>query len=155
MDFGDSSLQKAYKYSLLYFLLFSFLLLTSSILLFEQKIGFSVGEVLRYYNGNEAQFIPSKSSAGILKIILPHIFGFGIFFMVLLHFLLFTKLRSSKKLKFLIFTTFIVAFLELFSPFLMIAGVTFFASVKLFSFVLLELLMLYLFWLLVKAIVYE
>lgn len=155
MDFGDFSLQKAYKYSLLYFLLFSFLLLISSILIFEQKIGFSVESVLTYYSGNEGKFISSKSSAGILKIILPHIFGFGIFFMVLLHFLVFTKLRSSKKLQILIYTTFLVALLELFSPFLIIQGLSIFAYVKLFAFIVLELLMLYLFWLLFKSIVYE
>ena len=155
MDFGDFSLQKAYKYSILYFLLFSFLLLVSSIWLFEQKIGFSVEAVVTYYSGNEEKFIPSKSSAGILKIILPHIFGFGIFFMILLHFLVFSKLRSSKKLQFLIYSTFTLTFLELFTPFFIIQGVLFFAYVKLFSFVILEFLLLYLFWLLFKTIVYE
>ena len=148
-------MQKAYKYSILYFLVFSFLLIGSSIALFQVKIGFSIDAVLSYYQGNTTLFTPAKSSLGILKIILPHIFGFGLFIMVLLHFLVFTKLNNSKHLQILIYLAFTLAFLEIFTPFLIIQGILFFAYIKLFSFILLEFILLYLFYLLFITIVYE
>ena len=146
-------MQKAYKYSILYFLLFSLLLLGSSALLFSQKIGFSYEGVLDYYLGSEELFMMAKSNAGLLKIILPHIFGFALFFMVVLHFLLFTKHNKTKQFKFLIYSTFFVGILELFSPFFILSGFEFFAYIKLISFFLLESLLLYIFWLLLNAIV--
>ena len=146
-------MQKAYKISILYFLLFSLLLLASSIALFEVKIGFSLDAVLEYYQGNEEKFIPAKSSIGVLKIILPHIFGFGLFGMVLLHFLIFTKFKKSKQFYIFIYLTFSLLFLEMFTPFFIIWGIQFFAYFKLFSFILLELILLYIFYLLFKTIV--
>jgi len=85
MPFGDS-MQERYNSLVLYFLLFSLLLLGSAYLLFDAKIGFSYNRVLHYYQGGQALFTASKSFGGILKIILPHIFAFGLFLMVLLHF---------------------------------------------------------------------
>ena len=65
---------KAYKYSVVYFLAFSLLLLLSGAFLFENKIGFSIESVNEYYLGNSETYIPEKSSSGILKITLPHFF---------------------------------------------------------------------------------
>ncbi len=146
---------KAYKYSIIYFLAFSLLLLVSGTMLFEHKIGFSVQEVSNYYLGNEEKFINPKTSSAILKIILPHIFAFGLFIMVILHFLVFTKNRDSKSVKLLIYLTFISTFLELASPFGIINGIEFFAYLKLLSFGVFELLILYSMWLLFRSIVYE
>jgi len=145
-------LQQAYRYAVLYFLLFSLLLLGSSLLLFEDKIGLSVTAVLQYYLGNEEKFLVEKSWLTILKIILPHIFAFGLFFMVLLHFILFTKYKKSKQFIKLSYAIFIVGFLELSSPYFIIIGLDFFAYVKLISFILLELLLLYTLWLLLASI---
>ena len=148
-------MQKAYKYSILYFLLFSILLLISSVLLFEEKIGFSVSGVLDYYLGNEEKFITAKSTAGVLKIILPHVFVFALFVMVVLHFLIFTKHKHTQKMKWLIYVSFFISFSELFSPLLILYGLEFFAYIKLVSFVLFELLFLYLFWLLFESIIFS
>lgn len=145
-------MQQAYRYTVFYFLLFSLLLLGSSLLLFDDKIGLSVHSVLEYYLGNEEKFLAQKSWATILKIILPHIFAFGLFFMVTLHFLLFTKHKQTKQFQRLSYAIFIVGFLELFSPYFIIMGLDIFAYVKLISFILLELLLLYTFWLLLLAI---
>lgn len=153
--YGGYILQKAYKYSILYFLAFSLLLLTSGALLFEEKIGFLYQSVLDYYLGNRDSFIAPKSSVGILKIILPHIFAFGLFFMVLLHFVIFTKKRKSKQFQLLIYLAFFTAFSELFTPLLIINGLEIFAYVKIFSFFSLEFLVLYISWLLFKSIIYE
>jgi len=145
-------LQQAYKYAVFYFLSFSLLLLGSSLLLFENKIGFSVSSVLEYYLGNEDKFLVQKSWSTILKIILPHIFAFGLFFMVVLHFLLFTKHKTSKLFIRLIYAIFFMGFLEMFSPYFIIMGLEFFAYVKLISFISLELLLLYVFWLVLSSI---
>jgi len=146
-------LQKAYRFSILYFLVLSILLLGSSVLLFESKIGFSIQSVLEYYQGNEEKFINPKSMVGVLKIILPHIFGFGLFSMVILHFVVFTKSRENKIFRFIIYALFIVAFLELFSPLLIIQGFAFFAFVKIVAFILFEVLYLALFWILFRSII--
>ena len=148
-------MQKAYRYSILYFLLFSVLLLASSILLFDEKIGFSYREVVDYYLGNEALFTNAKTPIGLSKIILPHIFGFGLFIMVVLHFLVFTKINKSKYIYFIIIATFVSGFFELFSPFLILYGFEFFAYIKLFSFLVFQSLLLYIFWLLGMSIFYE
>ena len=129
------------------------MLLVSSVLLFESKIGFSIQSVLEYYQGNEEKFINPKSMAGVLKIILPHIFGFGLFSMVILHFVVFTKSRENKIFRFIIYALFFIAFLELFSPLLIIQGFAFFAFVKIVAFILFEVLFLALFWILFRSII--
>ena len=143
-------MQRVYSLSVIYFLLFSTLLLLSSLMLFEQKIGFSPEAVIKYYLGDEDNFIAPKSYGGTLKIILPHIFGFGLFGMVLLHFVAFTKHKN--RMSSLIYSTFFVAFCELSTPFFIIGGFESFAYVKLLSFVLLELLFVYIIWLLFVSI---
>lgn len=148
-------MQEAYKLSILYYLAFSLLLIVSAVMLFEHKIGFSYSAVLEYYIGNEEKFISAQSAGGVLKIVLPHIFVFGLFAMVLLHFLVFTKLRGEKSLLLLIYAAFGVAMLEVFSPFLIINGFEFFAYIKLFSFFALLAIILYISWLLFKSISYE
>ena len=148
-------MQKAYKYSILYFLLFSLLLLASSIFLFEEKIGFSYREVINYYLGNEVLFQSSKTITGLLKVLLPHILGFGLFIMVVLHFLVFTNYNKSKKIYIIILATFISGFFELFSSFFILYGFEFFAYIKLISFVVFESLLLYIFWILSSSIFYE
>jgi hypothetical protein len=131
------------------------MLLTSSVLLFQEKIGFSLNDALGYYNGNMQNYISAKTYSGILKIILPHIFGFGLFVMVVLHFLVFTKHKESKKIKLFMIITFIMAFLELFSPFFIISGAEFFAYVKIASFIIFEIMILYVSWLLFSSIIYD
>ncbi len=145
-------MQEAYRYTILYFLLFGVLLLGSSFLLFEEKVGFSTHAILEYYLGNEEKFLIEKSWSTILKIILPHIFAFGLFFMVVLHFLIFTKYKKTKLFQVLIYAIFFTGFLELFSPYFIILGFDFFAYVKLFSFIALEFLLFYTFYLLFLAI---
>lgn len=145
-------MQKAYKYSIVYFIAFSLLLLGSSILLFEEKIGLRSGAILEYYLGNEEKFMLAKSWSVVLKIILPHLFAFGLLIMVALHFLIFTKFRASKLFKYLIYATFFAGFVELFSPFLIFQGFEIFAPIKLVSFIALELLLLTIFWLLLRSI---
>lgn len=145
-------MQQAYKLSIFYYLLFSLLLIFSAVMLFEHKIGFSYNSVLEYYIGNEEKFIPAQSAAGILKIVLPHIFVFGLLTMVLLHFLVFTNLKSRRAFLILIYATFVTAFLEIFAPFMIISGWWFFAYIKLLFFFLFLALTLFILWLLFRKI---
>lgn len=148
-------MQKAYKLSVLYFLLFSLLLITSAVMLFEHKIGFSFNNVVEYYLGNEEKFLTAKNASGILKLVLPHIFVFGLFAMVITHFLVFTKLRYKKNTLTIIYLTFITAFLEIATPFLIISGFEFFAYIKLLSFFLFLGLILYISWLIFQSIMHD
>ena len=148
-------MQKAYKYAVLYFLAFSLLLMTSSVLLFSEKIGFSSQAIVEYYLGNEDKFIVAKSFSGVLKIVLPHIFAFGLFVMVILHFVVFTKTAKAKYMTFFIYTLFFVSLLELFTPLLIINGYESFAYLKLISFVLFVFLVLYILWILFRSIIFE
>jgi len=146
---------KAYKYAVGYFLLFSILLLLSGALIFSDTIGFSYESVQNYYLGNAASFTPSKSFDGLLKIVVPHIFAFGLFIMVVLHFLLFTCKRNTKEIQIIIYTSFITASLELFSPFLIVSGFDFFIYMKVFSFFLFYFVILYTIFILFKSIIYN
>lgn len=148
-------MQKAYKLSILYYLIFSLLLIVSAVMLFENKIGFSFNGVLEYYIGSDERFIPAKSAGGILKLVLPHIFVFGLFAMVLMHFLVFTNLRYKKSTLTLIYLTFIIALLEIAAPFMIVSGFEFFAYIKLFSFFAFLALILYISWLLFHSIAYD
>lgn len=148
-------MQKAYKLSIIYYLVFSLLLIISAVMLFEYKIGFTYQGVLNYYLGSEEQFIPAKSTSGVLKIVLPHIFSFGLISMVLLHFLVFTKLRYKKSTLTLIYLTFFSAVLEIFTPMLILNGFEFAALLKLLSFFVFLALILYVSWLLFYSIIHD
>lgn len=145
-------MQEAYKLSILYYLAFSLLLVVSAIMLFEHKIGFSFSSVLEYYIGNEEKFISPQSTGVILKTVLPHIFVFGLFAMVLLHFLVFADLKYKKNIVPLLYAAFIIALLEIFTPFLIIGGFEFFAYIKLLCFFLFLGFILYISCLLFKSI---
>ena len=143
---------KEYKVIILYFLVFSLLLVFSSISLFEHKISFNIEAIQSYYLGNLTENITAKTPLGLLKIVLPHLFVFGLFSMVLLHFLIFTKERGTLKAKLLIYIIFLSAFVEILSAFLILLNIEIFAYVKLFSFILFEVLTIYTIFLLFRSI---
>ncbi|MDB2562440.1 hypothetical protein N9X61_02430 [Sulfurimonas sp.] len=122
-------------------------------MLFEHKVGFEIASILEYYLGNEEKYIVKKTSTGLLKIVLPHIFAFALLAMVLLHFLIFTKYRDTLQIKVLIYLLFSSTFLEIFSPFAIIFGAESFAYVKLISFFIFQSLIIYVAWLLFHSIV--
>ena len=146
---------QAYKYSITYFLAFSILLVVSGIMLFEEKIGFSILEINEYYLGSEEKFTLAKTSTGVLKIVLPHLFAFGLFSMVILHFLIFTTHKDTLHTKILISILFISAFFEIFSSFAILIGAEFFSYIKIGSFILFESLIVYISWLLFNSIIHD
>ncbi len=127
-------MHRAYKISILYFSLFTLLLLVSGYMIFESKIGFDAQSALAYYIGSKELFIAAKTNAGILKLALPHIFGFALLSMIILHFLIFTKFRNRTFTKVLLYTIFISQFFEIFTPFLIINISEIFIYLKIISF---------------------
>lgn len=129
-------MHKAYKISILYFSLFSVLLLISGYMIFESKIGFDPQKALGYYMGSKALFVAAKTNSGILKVALPHIFGFALLSMVILHFLIFTEFRNRIFVKVLLYTIFVAQFFEIFTPFLIINISEIFIYLKIISFLI-------------------
>lgn len=146
---------QSYKLAIVYFLAFSLLLMLSGFLLFEEKIGLSVEAVTRYYVGDEVRFISAKTFEGVLKIILPHIFAFGLLSMVLLHFLVFTKHKKTKSIQWCMYLLFVSAFCEISSPFFILLGSAHFAYIKVISFVVFEASIIYVAWLLFRSIMHK
>jgi hypothetical protein len=126
-----------------YFSFFTLLLVLSAFLIFESKIGISANQVLEYYLGSEERFIPKKTSLGILKISLPHIFAYGLITMVLLHFLFFTAYKEGRQVGILLQLMFLSASVEIASPLFMVEGYEFFAYIKLISFFMFNSLIVY------------
>jgi len=145
-------MHQSYRYAIAYFALFGALLLISGMVLFFSKIGYSYVAVESYYLGSEALFTHPKSSYGLLETALPHLGSIGLFIMVTGHFLLFsTKERKRRAVK-LVTALFIVALLDIFSGFLIVEGWALFIWIKLASFALLQLMGLWLLWLLFSAV---
>lgn len=138
-------MHRSYKVFILYFLAFNALLLVSAMTIFNTKIGFLPKEVFDYY--------AHKTLMGILKVHLPHLLVFGLFGMVLLHFLVFTQYKNQTKNLAIFF--FASAFLELLSPLLMVYGFSFFAYLKVFSFITFYLLIIYVSMLILFDIIIE
>ncbi len=129
-------MHKAYKISILYFSLFTLLLLASGYMIFDLKIGFEAQRALSYYIGDKELFMSAKTNSGILKLALPHIFGFALLSMVVLHFLIFTKFRNRVFVKILLYTILISQFFEIFTPFLIINISEIFIYLKILFFII-------------------
>jgi len=145
-------MHQSYRFAIAYFALFGMLLLISGMVLFFSKIGFSYGAVESYYLGSEALFTGPKSSYGLLETALPHLGSMGLFVMVTGHFLLFSDKRRKQLALRTVTALFISALLDIFSGFLIVEGWSFFIWVKLAAFALLQLLGLFLLWLLFSAV---
>lgn len=143
---------QAYKITIVYFFLLGFLLLLSGVILFNHKIGFTFQNIITYYNGDPDQFILQKSTIGKLKIVLPHIFSFALFIMVLTHFLRFCKCTKNTYVTMLIVFLYTFAFIEIASPFFIQFFPWIFALFKISSFILLNVLILLVIWLLLQCI---
>lgn len=132
-----------YRIAILYFCLFSLLLLGSSVALFSTKIGLSADAVSTYYQGSDALLIPAKSFEGLLEIITPHTFSMALFVMVLTHFILFIKKDKTPNTITLIIVLYTALFIEIFSPLGIIYHLPFFNLLKWGSYFILEAISLY------------
>ena len=145
-------MHQSYRIAIAYFTIFGTLLLLSGAVLFVSKLGISYESVQTFYLGNKAQFTQPKSVYGLLETALPHLGAMGLFIFVTGHFLLFTTKEQKKRAIKPVIILFIAALTDIGSGFLIIQGLTFFIWIKLLSFLLLQLIGLYLLWLLSSAV---
>ena len=145
-------MHQSYRIAIAYFTVFGALLLISGAILFISKLGISYESVQTFYLGNQAQFTQPKSTYGLLETALPHLGAMGLFIFVTGHFLLFTTKKQKQRAIKPVVILFIAALFDIGSGFLIVQGLTFFIWVKLLSFLLLQLIGLYLLWLLFSAV---
>ncbi|WP_304545253.1 hypothetical protein [Sulfurimonas microaerophilic] len=144
-------MHNAYKYSIIYFSCFVLLLLVSALMLFVHKIGFDPTQIAHYYLG-DGDLLLQKTNAGIFKLILPHIFAFGVLSFVVIHFLIFTDYKKRSYTLMVIYILLIVQALEIFSPLLIINVSEYFSYLKLISFIVYMLFIPLIFFWLFKSI---
>ena len=79
--------------------------------LYFSQMNLDPASVVDYYRGNEAEFRPARSAAGMLEVTHMHLPMFALVFLLLTHLLIFAPMRSSLKAAF-IATAFGSAFLS-------------------------------------------
>jgi len=146
-------MHQSYRYAIAYFAIFGALLLISGAILFVSKLGLSYESVSLFYLGNKEQFCQPKSAYGLLETALPHLGAMGLFIFVTGHFLLFSSKAQKHKAILPIKLLFIAAFLDILSGFLIVEGFHFFIWIKIISFLLLQLLGLYLLFVLFNNVI--
>ncbi len=143
-------MHQSYRYAIAYFAVFALLLLLSGATLFVSKLGLGYESIETFYLGSNTGFAQPKSTFGLLETALPHLGAMGLFIFVVGHFLLFTDKRQKKRAKKPLILLFIAALLDIASGFLIIQGWTFFIWVKIAAFLLLQILGLYLLYVLLN-----
>jgi len=144
-------MHQSYRLAVIYFTLFGLLLLMSGAILFVEKLGMSYESISLFYLGSEAQFTQPKSTFGLLETALPHLGAMGLFVFVIGHFLLFTPKKEKARAIVPVVLLFIAALLDIISGFIIIQGWTFFIWIKLVSFFSLQIIGLYLLFLVFKS----
>jgi len=120
-----------------------FLFLWVTNLLLFLKIGFSYEGVVEYYRGSEESFRPPRSYLGLLEEAHFHFFSIAILLVTLNHLFLFTNRSSSEKFL-VIIASYGSAFLDIAGGWLVRYLSAGFAYVKIGSFLVLQISLLYL-----------
>jgi len=120
-----------------------FLFLWVTNLLLFLKIGFSYEGVVEYYRGSEESFRPPRSYLGLLEEAHFHFFSMAILLVTLNHLFLFTNRSSSEKFL-VIIASYGSAFLDIAGGWLVRYLSAGFAYVKIGSFLVLQISLLYL-----------
>ncbi len=141
-------MHQSYRFSIIYFSIFGVLLLLSGATLFLSKLGLSYESVSTFYLGSAVQFSQPKSSYGLLETALPHLGAMGLFIFVTLHFMLFAGKKEKQKSVAPAIALFVAALLDIASGFMIVQGFSIFVWVKIVAFISLELLSLYLLYIL-------
>lgn len=118
---------------------FVFLWVTN--LLLYLKVGISYESVVEYYRGSEATFRPPKSYLGLLEEAHFHFFSIAIILVTLNHLILFTNIKSVSKLL-LIVVSYVSAFLDIISGWLIRFVRPEFAYLKISSFLVFQISLL-------------
>lgn len=120
---------------------FVFLWITN--ILFFLKIGFSYEAVVEYYRGSEESFRPPRSYLGLLEEAHFHFFSMAIVLVTLNHLFLFTGRANWEKLL-VITASYASAFLDIAGGWLVRYAAAEFAYLKIGSFAVLQVCLLYL-----------
>ena len=120
-----------------------FLFLWITNLLLFLKIGFDIQGIAEYYRGSEEMFRSPKSYLGLLEEAHFHFFAIALILVTLNHLLLFTDIRAIIKY-IVIVSSFASAFFDIISGWLIKYVGPEFAYLKLVSFLVLQISMLYL-----------
>lgn len=120
-----------------------FLFLWITNIMFFLKIGFSIEGIVDYYRGNEETFRPAKSYFGLLEEAHFHFFSMAIILVTLNHLILFTDIKPVYKYL-VIVASYSSAFFDIISGWLVRFVSPGFAYLKLGSFIVLQVSLLYL-----------
>lgn len=120
---------------------FLFLWLTN--ILLYLKVGLSVESVVEYYRGSEENFRPPKSYLGLLEEAHFHFFSIAIILVTLNHLILFTNIKSFNKLL-IIIISYMSAFFDIISGWLIRFVHPGFAYLKISSFLIFQISLLFL-----------
>ncbi len=118
---------------------FVFLWLTN--LLLYLKVGLSYESVVEYYRGSEETFRPPKSYLGLLEEAHFHFFSIAIILVTLNHLILFTNIKSVNKLL-IIVISYVSAFFDIISGWLIRFLHPGFAYLKISSFLIFQISLL-------------
>ena len=144
-------MHQSYRYAIAYFAVFGVLLLLSGATLFVSKLGLGYESIETFYLGSSTGFAQPKSTFGLLETALPHLGAMGLFIFVVGHFLLFTSKKERQKAIFPVILLFTAALMDIGSGFLIAEGWTFFIFTKVLGFMTLQLVGLYLLFILFKS----
>lgn len=120
---------------------FVFLWLTN--ILLYLKVGLSFESVVEYYRGSEENFRPPKSYLGLLEEAHFHFFSIAIILVTLNHLILFTNIKSFNKLL-IIIISYMSAFFDIISGWLIRFVHPGFAYLKISSFLIFQISLLFL-----------
>ena len=120
-----------------------FLFLWITNIMFFLKIGFSIDAIIDYYRGNEETFRPAKSYLGLLEEAHFHFFSMAIILVTLNHLVLFTDIKAIYKYL-VIVLSYSSAFFDIISGWLIRFVDPLFAYLKLGSFLVLQITLIYL-----------
>lgn len=124
------------KLIILFTVIFFVFLWITNILLYL-KVGMSYESVVEYYRGSETSFRPPRSYLGLLEEAHFHFFSIAIILVTLNHLILFTGIRSLYKLL-LIVVSYLSAFLDIISGWLVRFVSPEFAYLKISSFLVFQ-----------------
>ena len=139
---GDIRKNDLLKLVVLFTTIFFLFLWLTNLLLFL-KVGFSYESVVEYYRGSEESFRPPRSYLGLLEEAHFHFFSMAVLLVTLNHLFLFTNRSSGEKLL-VIIASYGSAFLDIAGGWLVRYVSAEFAYVKIGSFVVLQISLLYL-----------
>ncbi|MDW8109895.1 MAG: hypothetical protein RMJ81_09635 [Candidatus Kryptonium sp.] len=122
------------------FAVFNIFFVGLNFILFAEKIGFTISSVVDYYLGNAEKFIKPKSIKGLFEVAYLHLIPMALYLITLIHFVYIVNDKFNTTLTVLLFA---FAIVDNFSGILIVLLGREIAGVKLFSFFMLQFLLIF------------